>query len=472
MSRVVVVAGYAILGAALCWSRLVGLTHGYCCDEIRTVSDYVDRGPRSILAGTYIPNNHELFSMLGWLTHEGGAQSEVALRLWSVMPFILGAVVVTTWLHRRVSALAGLVFLFLATASPLLLDISRMARGYGLAFLAMSVLVVSALEADSTARGRAIAGVSAGGVLGSLTLPHFAIAYLAVALVLIAKDELRIRVAIPTVISLLAIAAWYAPHADDIAGSRLGEYGQQIQTAWLATAPIDQVLIPALTQLDDSFVRPSVETLLLACVLGAIVASSPMLRQPRQAAILLAPIVATVVAFWFTWTYVVPRFFSFLLVPLFMLLATGSASILSRLRTRPAPLRTVAVGVIFGVLALQFVRLTADVSYLPRDSTEAAALTIRRAVPSSTPVIAHVPYPLDLEHFLQRPIHHALTAAAARRVCALSGPVVYVDQPYLIPPVVVPCVRRAGVDHYRLRQYTRGGRIDVWVIPEAQPPVA
>ena len=48
-------------------------------------------------------------------------------------------------------ALSG-TFLLLATASPLLLDISRMARGYGLAFLAMSVLVVAALEAESTGR--------------------------------------------------------------------------------------------------------------------------------------------------------------------------------------------------------------------------------------------------------------------------------------------------------------------------------
>jgi len=62
VTRTVVVAAYAGLGAALGWSRLVGLRHGYCCDEIRTVSDYVQAGPRAILTGPYIPNNHELFT--------------------------------------------------------------------------------------------------------------------------------------------------------------------------------------------------------------------------------------------------------------------------------------------------------------------------------------------------------------------------------------------------------------------------
>ncbi|HEX2427021.1 MAG TPA: hypothetical protein VHI53_03790, partial [Gaiellaceae bacterium] len=93
-------------------------------------------GPHAILAGPYIPNNHELFSFLGWATTSVLGESAVALRLWSVVPFLLGVAVVTVWLHRRVGALSAVLFLFLATMSPLLLDITRMARGYGLAFLA------------------------------------------------------------------------------------------------------------------------------------------------------------------------------------------------------------------------------------------------------------------------------------------------------------------------------------------------
>lgn len=465
MTRTATVAAYACLGAALGWSRVVGLTRGYCCDEIRTVADYVERGPGEILAGPYVPNNHELFSFVGWMMQEAGARSELALRLWSVLPFIAGAVVVTIWVHRRYGAPAGILFLFLATASPLLLDISRMARGYGLAFLAMSVLVVAALEAESIRTGWPIAGVTAAGLVGSLTLPHFLIAYVSVAAVLFANRELRARVTMATAIALVCIAAWYSPHIDAIASSSLGDYGLQIQTAWLVTAPFDQTLIPSLTLLDDSFARPTLESFLFAVLLGTLVASSPLLRRPHAALILVTPVATTVLVFWSTGTHVVPRFLSFLLVPLFLLVATGSASVLTRLRTRPAPFRTVVVVVLVAILALQLGALVWNVSRFPRDATAAAAEQIRRSVPPSTPVIAHVPYPLDLAHFLDRPVKSAWTDAEARQACDIERRVVYVEQPYLVPRATLPCLNRADVRHYRFHQYARGGRIDIWIVP-------
>jgi hypothetical protein len=466
-TRALTAGAYALLGVTLCWSRLVGLTHSYCCDEIRTVSLYVDRGPREILAGPYIPNDHELFSFLGWLTFSLGGESEVAIRLWSVLPFLLGVALTTAWLHRRAGALSGIAFLFLATASPLLIDISRMARGYGLAFLAMSLLMIGALEAARAGSWWAIAAVAAGGVVGSLTLPHFALAYVATCAVLLAKRELRVRVGLVLALTIAIVAAWYAPHLDDIPSSSLAEYGQRINSRWLVTAPIDQTLVPALTQLDDSFVRPNLSSLLFSLTLVAVAGSSPLLRARFPALVLCVPVVTTVVTFWLTWTYLVPRFFSFLLVPLFMLLATGSAAILSRLRSRPAPVRTAMVVAIFGVLMVQLVPLVLDVSRLPRDATGEAGTAIRGLVPASTPVVAHVPYPDDISFFLGRPAVPAWTPGEARTVCRRGRTAVYVEQPYLVPEARVPCVRRAGTRHYSFRQYTRGRRIDVWVIPPA-----
>ena len=466
-TRALTAGAYAVLGVTLCWSRLVGLTHGYCCDEIRTVSMYVDRGPREILAGPYIPNNHELFSLLGWVTSSLGGSSEVAIRLWSVLPFLLGVALATAWLHRRSGALAGIAFLFLATASPLLLDISRMARGYGLAFLAMSLLMVGALEAVRTGSWWAIAAVSVGGLMGSLTLPHFTLAYIATCAVLLSKRDLRVSLGLPFAMTIGVVVAWYAPHLGDIAGSPLAEYGQRIDSRWLATAPVDQTLVPALTMLDDSFVRPNLQSLLFSLMLVAVAGSSPLLRARFSGLVLSVPVVTTVVAFWLTWTYIVPRFFSFLLVPLFMLLATGSAAVLARLRSRPAPVRTAMVVAIFGVLAVQLVPLVMDVSRMPRDATAEAGTTIRRLVPASAPVVAHVPYPDDISFFLGRPVQQAWTSAEAGAVCHRARTAVYVDQPYLVPEARVPCVRRVGTRHYDFRQYTRGGRIDVWVIPPA-----
>ena len=176
MTRALVAGAYAVLGALLVGTRLYGLDRGYWHDEIVTVADFVRAGPREILAGAYIPNNHELFSLLGWATSSVVGESEVALRLWSVVPFLLGVALVTAWLHARVSPLSGVLFLYFATLSPLLLDLSRQARGYGIAFCAMGVLVVGALEARRSQATSAVAAAALAGVIGTWTLPVFGIA--------------------------------------------------------------------------------------------------------------------------------------------------------------------------------------------------------------------------------------------------------------------------------------------------------
>lgn len=306
MTKRLTVAAYVILGSLLAWSRLAGLRTGYCCDEIRTVTEYVREGPRTILSGPYIPNNHELFSLLGWATSSAVGESAIALRLWSVIPFLIGVAVVTVWLHARMNALSGLLFLFLATVSPLLLDITRMARGYGLAFCAMSIVIVAALELDRSATRLALLAFVAAGLVGSFTLPHFAIAFVATGLALLARRDIGVPVAIGTGLVMVATLGWYAPHLDEFADSRLAEYGLQIPTSWIVTAPIDQTLVPAVTLLDESFVQPSFASLVWTIAFAVVIGSSPLLRQVRTALILCSGVVASVLAFWVTWTFVVP----------------------------------------------------------------------------------------------------------------------------------------------------------------------
>ena len=223
--------GYAILGSTLVVTRLVGLQRSFWTDEVVTVTDYVRPGPREILAGPYIPNNHQLFSVLGWMTSSLVGESEVTLRLLSVIPFLLGVLVVTAWLHQRVGAVSGVLFLFFATASPLLFDLSRQARGYGLAFLAMSVLIVAALEAERTGSTRALVVFFAAGLAGSLTLPNFGLAFIATAVALLAVPSFSRRIVVGIAGSTLVIAAWYAPHVRDLLENSQQENGAQI--GWL-----------------------------------------------------------------------------------------------------------------------------------------------------------------------------------------------------------------------------------------------
>ena len=117
-ARSAVVASYAVVGTVLCLTRLLGLGHSLWHDEIYTVTNFIRPGPGRIFAGPEL--NHQSFSILAWANQYVFGHSEVAYRLWSVFPFLVAVAAVTIWAHRRLSALTGILFLFLATVSPLL----------------------------------------------------------------------------------------------------------------------------------------------------------------------------------------------------------------------------------------------------------------------------------------------------------------------------------------------------------------
>ena len=459
-------AGYVILGLLLCGSRLIGLDRSYSSDELMTVRGYVRTGPYEILVGPYIPNNHELFSFLGWATSSLFGESEVALRLWSALPFVAGVIVVTAWLHVRLGAPSGLLYLFLATVSPLLLDITRQARGYGLAFLAMSVLTIAALEVNRSPRTWLVVAFFGAGLVGTWTLPHFGIAFAATSAVLLTKRDLRRRAAIGVTVSLLAIAAWYGPHVDDLLESSRQEYGAPIAGAWVITAPIDQILMPAMSWIDETLFDPSLGALAVVAALMLLIGSSPLLRRRDSNLVLSVGVLATIATLWVTRTHVAPRFFSYLLVPLFILLASGIATIFARFATtRRLGFQTVLAVVTLGLAALISAPHMEQIMALPRESTGDVAATIRALAPPSAPVFAYVPYPRDLEFYLGRPVLRAQTPDQARRVCQASRDAVLVSQPWLLPPATISCTQRRGVRRVRLRQYARGGEMNVWFIP-------
>ena len=216
------------------------------------VSTYVRKGPGEILAGPGL--SHELLALVTWATSAVTGESEIAFRLWSAVPFIAGVVLVTAWLHTRLGALSGVLFLFLSVVSPLLLDITRQARGYGLAFLAMSVLVVAALEAHRTGRAWTVAAMCTAGVVGTWTLPQFGIAFLTTGAVVSIDRRVRRRTVIGLVASVAAIVAWYAPHLGAVRSSSQIPDGVQFGFPWVVTAPIDQVLLPALLWIDGTVI--------------------------------------------------------------------------------------------------------------------------------------------------------------------------------------------------------------------------
>ena len=457
---------YVVLGLTLAWSRFWSLDHSFWHDEIVAVADFIRLGPREILAGPGL--SHELFGVLAWATTSVFGESEFGIRLWSAVPFVLGVAIVTVWLHRRLGFLSGVLFLFLATLSPLLLDITRQARGYGLAFLAMSVVIVAALEANRAGRTWSVVAFCVAGVLGTWTLPQLGIAFLATGVVLLTDRDLRRRAALGLGASIVAIGAWFAPHLGEVGGgAQLGD-GVRIHTLWLLTAPIDQVLVPAFLWIDGTALVAGPIWLPVIAVAALLIGSSPLLRDRRTALILCTGAFATVLALWITQADVIPRYLSFLLVPLLVLVSTGMASILGRIGARPAIVRTIVAFAVIGLVIAKFVSTAPEVVQLPREAYRNAAETIELRGWAASPVLAYLRNPQGLRFYLDAPVRELEPSEVASSICESRESVVYVTQPFGIPPVEVPCLNRAGVVHQRFRQYARGDEMNVWFVPPSR----
>ena len=461
-AQVAVAAAYGLLAVALLATRLVGLGESFWHDELATVAEWVRPGLGEIFTGAI---NHQFMVLLAWCATSLVGESEVVLRLLSALPFIVGAVLVTAWLHVRVGPLTGVLFLFLSTVSPLLLDISRQARGYGLAYLAMGVMVIGALEAHRTGRRRAVIAMLAAGVVGTWTLPQFGFAFVPTGLVIAATNgPLRRWTIIGLTLSIAAILAWYAPHLGRVRDAPQIEDGVQIGFPWVVSAPIDQVLLPALLWIDGTALVAGVVWIPVVLLAVLVMAASPLAHVRVSAMVLCSGVVTTVVVLWIAGAYVIPRYLSFLLVPLFILLASGAASILSGRAARRAVLRSVMCLVVIGVLIVRFASLAPEVVRFPREAHRDAAEVIESYGQAAT-VVAYMRNPRDLEYYLGRRVVAVGSSEVVRAVCEAKLDVLYVNQPFALSDVVLPCVRSVGVRHYRFRQYARGGEMNVWLIP-------
>ncbi len=409
---------YVVLGGVLVATRAIGLDNSLWHDEVVAVVQFVREGPGGILSSPDL--SHELFGILAWATTSLVGESEVALRIWSVVPFVAGVAVVTAWLHVRLGALAGLTFLFFATASPLLLDISRQARGYGLAFLAMGVLVVAALEAGRTGEARWLVAFSIAGVAGTWTLPQFGIAFVATGAVLILDrqspctggargggvrscDRGLVRTAPRRGTQRVTHRGWGADRARRSA--RLA-----VPSRPHAGAHLDR----RDRRLGDARVASTRGTRRHS------MAYSPLLRERSSALVLSAGVALTLVALFAAQAYVIPRYLSYLLVPLLMLVASGVAAILARVRTRPALIGTLASILLVGLVAASFLAVVVDVLRYPREAYKDAARTIDRATAPETPVLVHVRNPEGLDYYLERPIRVLETDEVPAVVCDSS----------------------------------------------------
>ena len=164
-------------------------------------------------------------------------------------------------------------------------------------------------------------------------------------------------------------------------------------------------MLPGLIWIDGAKISASLAWLPFVLVVGVVMASSPFVRKRDDALlVLLAGPVTTAVALWLGHAYVAPRYLSYLLVPLFILLASGCAAILRDIPRRRATVRVVVCVLGIAALATHFATLAPDVIRLPREANREVAALIDARTGAGTRVYGRLKDPGGLDFYLDRPV--------------------------------------------------------------------
>jgi hypothetical protein len=458
----------ACLLALVLWSRLGSITQSFWQDEAYSAVHYIDRGPAAIFHGAYIPNNHVLFSWLSWNATGILGRAEYVYRLASVLPGI--AAIVMLWIHalRRFDRRVALLFAFLLATSPVHLDLVPQARGYGLAFLAGALLLVGAIEVTERRTSRlGWLAVASGGWIGIATLPVFVLPFLGQVAALGARRDRRVRSAIVCVAVLGAGALFYDGLIPQIYAARGQRFGAPLGLQSLIGAPFGDLLLRAWPA------RWAVKAVTLLGA-GSVALGARRLHRTGRLDLLAqiaAPIVATYAALWVLGLFVVPRFVSFLVANMLLLVALGGAEageILAGavgMRT----VRVVAIGAATVVLAL-FVRLAREAHAYPYEAYREVAALVRTLAAQRT--VSNDPVSAGFDFYLPGAVEYPQPAQLADAICNGSGRVVFIDSPAPAPGDGPRCAARATRIPVAQRAGGRegaAGAMAVWVVAPASP---
>ena len=470
-----------IAALLLAWTRIDGdesLWH----DEAFTALNFIGPGPTVIVSGDYVPNDHIVFNLLTWATTNLlDDHTESSFRLWSTLPALAAIGVLGWWLWRRLSPWTATIFVVLALLSPLHLELARQARGYGIAFLALALLLVSADNAGRNGGRLAWAAFAGVGVVGSYNLPVFVLAFVGVAVAIVVTRPARLRACAITVLAAAGILlALYAPLLTDVLGSTDQEFGAPLPWHAPLTGPIQDLLAPSAELLLDAASAPTWAELVIAALVIAGIARLVLTDRARYAALLLVPVLFTYLALTFLRFFVEPRFTSYLLLPMLVLVAAALAAPIETV-TRRLELRALAAIAAAGIAALGVlgtVRIVADAhesAELPIENFEMVGEIIDGA--EIGPVITNTIRPEGLRYYLGRDRVAVLSGPYLRQaVCRGTAPFAFVDHPLAIgfevpSPAPLRCLERRGGVRVQVRQRPeRGGHIDVWIVPPRDEP--
>lgn len=479
-------------GAFILWSRLASLDQSLWHDEVFSVVHYSSRGPNAIFFDEYIPNNHVLFNLLAWATTSVSGESEIAYRLWSVVPAIAAVVVVVWWTWRILDPWTSVAVAVFVATSPIHHDLTREARGYGLTFLAGALMLVFAYKVGRGGGRRDLFALGVAGVIGGLTVPQFAIGFVGQTVPLLMRRDLRRRA-----LAMLAavggvLLVLYAPvlsdmvrSADTVSGSALPWHGP-------VSAALKDLLQPSFDVLanrrtDAYFVTSHRPDQLLA---GALALIGGVLLWRAGARLLLAllvvPVVFTYSVLTATGLHVHERYGSFLL---FHTLILAAVAVVRGVQAFPrGAARYAATGaavVIAGLTVAHALTRSRRFHDMPREDFKRVARVVKAQ--GATRVVTDSARPIGLQYYMGGSKVSALPGSWLRaffcssragdippevrglRDAVLKPPVVFVEHPFAASEESADaiCLERRGATSVTVHQRDRGERIVIWFLPRS-----
>jgi hypothetical protein len=423
-------------GLVLVWSRLANLGTSFWSDEAYSAYYYAGRGPRGIWFGDYVPNNHVLFNLLSWVTTGAVGRFEASYRIWSVVPGAAAVALAAWWVWKRLGMVAATSVVIFATVSPVHLVLTPQARGYGLAMFAAVVMFIGAVRASDTKTTRDIVLFSVGAIIGIFTLPVFAIAAIAQAAVLLWNPALRKRTLIACGVIAALSLAWYASMLDGILSNSDQQFGRRLSIPEAVTGAYHHLAAPTVANAMPFAMHSLLSNVatFLVIMLLTIAAGARLFRRDDRALLahLLVPIFVTYFVLVAAHFYVQPRFASYLLFHVLVLLAIGAQQLWDAVAGFVPARAILAIGLVLVALigSSRVASVTRAQARVPWENNQfvanvAKATGVTRVVTDST-------HPGALYYYLGQKHVIALHAAAIENqsFCAVIYRFIFVDDLY------------------------------------------
>ena len=325
IARWVPVGLIALAGFTALWTRLVGLNQSMWNDEVYSVVHYITPGPSAIFSGRlYVPNDHPVFELLTWATvHITGIRSNQGYRFWGVIPALAAVAIMTWWLRKRLGGHGS------PRRSPWWLCVRPFTSctaprpaATALVFLAAVLLVIGAVTFKEERWPRSLAIMVVGTLLGTWTVPDFAVFVAAVLVPLLWFGELRRPLLITLGAVGMASLLFYASLLHAIIAQSGQDYGLRLGWDGFFFGPLNDQVVRGL-----QLVLPHASPTLLQWVAAGILAVGAIglwrRRQGIIAVTCLGGAVLTYLVLEIARFYVAGRFTSFLLLPMLAVGAVG-----------------------------------------------------------------------------------------------------------------------------------------------------